>query len=201
MNAAGRVPMMIAVCVVLAALCEAPPVTPSRLNSRPLRTSTRAAGVGHRHHGPALDERLRNLGVVQRAGRGGAVGDFDNDGFEDIYVTDSLRGKPNVLYHNNGDFTFTDVAAQAGIANLNDDKNFSTMALFFDCDNDGYKDLFVVRFGQSMIFRNRGDGTFEDVTALSEIPHPRNSVAAVAFDYDRDGKLDLFVGSYFPTSI
>ena len=160
---------------------------------------TQTAGVAHRHHGPALDERLRNLGPWFSAlGAGGAVGDFDNDGYEDIYLTDSLRGKPNILYHNNGDYTFTDVAAKAGVANLNDDRNFSTMALFFDCDNDGYKDLFVVRFGKSMIFRNRGDGTFEDVTALSEIPDPRNSVAAVAFDYDRDGKLDLFVGSYFP---
>lgn len=160
---------------------------------------TRSAGLAHRHHGPTLDERLRNLGPWFTAlGAGGAVGDVDNDGYEDVYLTDSLRGLPNSLYHNNGDFTFTDIAAKAGVANLNDDKNFSTTAVFFDCDNDGYKDLFVVRFGQSLIFHNRGDGTFEDVSARSEIPKPRNAVAAVAFDYDRDGKLDLYVGSYFP---
>jgi len=194
----GMLLLALASCMTVAAVEAAPGVSDEPRHPA-FQDVTAAAGVAHRHHGPALDERLRNLGPWFSAlGAGGAVGDFDNDGFEDIYVTDSLRGKPNALYHNNGDFTFTDVAVQAGVANLNDDKNFSTMALFFDCDNDGYKDLFVVRFGQSMIFRNRGDGTFENVTALSEIPHPRNSVAAVAFDYDRDGKLDLYVGSYFP---
>jgi hypothetical protein len=160
---------------------------------------TKAAGVAHRHHGPTLDDRLKNMGPWFTAlGAGGSVGDYDNDGDEDIYLTDSLRGKPNVLYRNNGDMTFTDVASAAGVAALNDDKNFSTMSLFFDCNNDGWRDLVVVRFGQSLIFRNRGDGTFEDVSALSNIPKNRNAVAVVAFDYDRDGDLDLYFGSYFP---
>ena len=71
---------------------------------------TEKAGVAHRHHGPVVDERLRNLGPWFTAlGAGGAVGDFNNDGYEDIYVTDSLSGHKNVLYRNNGDFTFTDV--------------------------------------------------------------------------------------------
>ena len=160
---------------------------------------TQAAGVGHRHHGPFLDNRLKNMGPWFTAlGAGGAVGDYDNDGDEDIYVTDSLRGTPNVLYRNNGDLTFTDVAAPAGVAALNDEKNFSTMALFFDCDSDGWKDLFVVRFGLSKLFHNRGNGTFEDISGKSEIPIDRNAVAVVAIDYDRDSDLDLYVGSYFP---
>lgn len=160
---------------------------------------TKAAGVAHRHHGPSLDDRLKNMGPWFTAlGAGGAVGDFDNDGYEDIYLTDSLRGTPNVLYRNNGDGTFSDVAAAAGVADLNDGKNFSTSAVFFDCDNDGWRDLAVVRFGQSRIFRNRGDGTFGDISARSEIPVNRNAVAVVAFDYDRDGDLDLYFGSYFP---
>jgi hypothetical protein len=192
-NAAGSLCLTFATLLAGAAAPADTPRQPS------FEDVTRTAGVGHRHHGPSVDERLRNLGPWFTAlGAGGAVGDYDNDGYEDIYVTDSLRGTQNFLYHNNGDFTFTNVAVQAGVANLNDDKNFSTMALFFDCDNDGYKDLLVVRFGKSLIFRNRGDGTFEDVTALSQIPEPRNAVAAVAFDYDRDGKLDLYFGSYFP---
>lgn len=160
---------------------------------------TEKAGVGHRHHGPVVDERLRNLGPWFTAlGAGGAVGDFNNDGYEDIYVTDSLSGHPNVLYRNNGDFTFTDVAREAGVASLNDNANFSTMALFFDCDNDGWKDLLVVRFGGSLLFHNKKDGTFEDISERVQWPRPRNAVAAVAFDANRDGLLDLYVGAYFP---
>ena len=160
---------------------------------------TKSAGVGHRHHGPSVDKRLQNLGPWFTAlGAGGAAGDYDNDGDEDIYVTDSLRGKPNVLYRNNGDLTFTDVAKQAGVADLNDDKHFSAMALFLDCDNDGNKDLFVARFGQSALFRNKGDGTFDNITDKSKFPIERNTVAVVAMDYDRDGDLDLYLGNYFP---
>jgi hypothetical protein len=160
---------------------------------------TEKAGVAHRHHGPVVDERLRNLGPWFTAlGAGGAVGDFNNDGYEDIYVTDSLNGHHNVLYRNNGDFTFTDVASEAGVGDLNDKANFSTMALFFDCDNDGWKDLLVVRFGSSLLFHNKKDGTFENITQQVQWPKPRNAVAAVAFDADADGLLDLYIGSYFP---
>ncbi len=160
---------------------------------------TTKAGVGHRHHGPAVDDRLRNLGPWFTAlGAGGAVGDYNNDGFEDIYVTDSSRSEHNVLYRNNGDLTFTDVAKEAGVANLNDEKHFSVMSLFLDCDNDGNKDLFVARFGRSALFRNKGDGTFEDISDQSELPLARNTVAVVAMDYDRDGDLDLYLGNYFP---
>jgi len=160
---------------------------------------TQDAGVGHRHHGPSVDDKLKNLGPWFTAlGSGGAVGDYNNDGFEDIYVTDSLRGMPNVLYRNNGDLTFTEVGKQAGVADLNDGKHFSAMSLFVDCDNDGYKDLFVARFGRSALFRNKGDGTFEDISDASEMPLNRNTVAVVAMDYDRDGDLDLYLGNYFP---
>jgi hypothetical protein len=163
------------------------------------RDVTAAAGVGHMHHGPSVDERLRNLGPWFTAlGAGGAVGDYNNDGLEDIYLTDSLRGYPNALYRNDGNLRFTDVAAQAGVANLNDEANFSLSALFFDCDNDGWKDLFVARFGKSKLLRNRHDGTFADISAGISMPAFRNPVAAVAIDYDRDGDLDLYLGAYFP---
>jgi hypothetical protein len=181
-----------AVFAETAAFASLPP-TPA------FRDVTESAGVSHLHHGPALEERLRNLGPWFTAlGAGGAVGDYDNDGYEDIYVTNSLKGHKNRLYRNNGDFTFTDVAEQAGVAYLNDEQSFSMMALFFDCDNDGWKDLLVIRFGSSLIFRNRKDGTFEDITHLSKMPKTRNAVTTVAFDYDRDGDLDLYFGSYFP---
>jgi hypothetical protein len=160
---------------------------------------TEKAGVVHRHHGPVVDERLRNLGPWFTAlGAGGAVGDFNNDGYEDLYVTDSLNGHSNMLYRNNGDFTFTDVAGAAGVAALNDQANFSTMALFFDCDNDGWKDLLVVRFGSTLLFHNKKDGTFDDISQQVQWPKPRNAVAAVAFDSNKDGLLDLYIGAYFP---
>src|ERR1700751_4443112 len=117
-------------------------------------------------------------------GMGVAVGDYDNDGFPDIYVTNF--GK-NILYHNDGDGTFTDVTAKAGVGA----GGWSVSAGFFDYDNDGRLDLFVTRYldwtpeksktcgriaeptycppGEfatttSILYRNRGDGTFEDVS-------------------------------------
>lgn len=190
---------LVTIMTIGAVLIANPAADADRSQTPAFEDVTKAAGVAHRHHGPTLDDRLKNMGPWFTAlGAGGSVGDYDNDGDEDLYLTDSLRGKPNVLYRNNGDLTFTDVAATAGVAALNDDKNFSTMSLFFDCDNDGWRDLAVVRFGQSLIFRNRGDGTFEDVSSRSNIPPYRNAVAVVAFDYDRDGDLDLYFGSYFP---
>lgn len=160
---------------------------------------TESAGVGHRHHGPSVDDKLKNLGPWFTAlGAGGSVGDYNNDGFEDIYVTDSLRTTNNVLYRNNGDLTFTEVGEEAGVAKLNDERHFSAMSLFFDCDNDGNQDLFVARFGPSALLRNNGDGTFDDISHKSEIPQDRNTVAVVAMDYDRDGDLDLYLGNYFP---
>src|SRR6201989_1184963 len=121
-------------------------------------------------------------------GMGVAVGDYDNDGFPDIYVTSF--GK-NVLYHNNGDGTFTDVTAKAGVAA----GGWSVSAGFFDFDNDGKLDLFVTRYMEwdtkhsktcggdwhtycppeefpattSVLYHNRGDGTFEDVSRRSDI--------------------------------
>src|SRR5579863_5308898 len=121
-------------------------------------------------------------------GMGVAVGDYDNDGFSDIYVTS--YGK-NILYHNNGDGTFTDVTAKAGVAG----GGWSVSAGFVDYDNDGHLDLFVTRYMDwdvdhnkicggdwhtycppgafpattCLLYHNRGDGTFEDVSERSGI--------------------------------
>jgi hypothetical protein len=148
-------------------------------------------------------------------GMGVAVGDYDNDGYPDIYVTNF--GK-NILYHNNGDGTFTDVTDKAGVAA----GGWSTSAGFFDFDNDGKLDLFVTRYldwtvansktcgtekptycppGEfpaisNVLYRNRGDGTFEDVSVVSGIAAKKGHGLGVAFaDYDGDGLTDIFVAN------
>jgi len=148
-------------------------------------------------------------------GMGVAVGDYDNDGFPDLFVTSYGR---NVLYHNNGDGTFTDVTAKAGVAG----GGWSVSAGFFDFDNDGHLDLFVTRYMEwdtkhsktcggawrtycppgefpattNLLYRNRGDGTFEDVSQKSGIAAKKGRALGVAFaDYDDDGFTDIFVAN------
>jgi len=159
---------------------------------------TEAAGIRHRHTKREFDNPYADIMQGYTAlGAAVAVADFDGDGYDDLFLTDSgVEGK-NRLYRNEGDFTFRDVSSRAGIADSNDERNASADALWFDYDNDGRVDLFVVRFGASQLFRNLGDGRFRDVTHEAGLDRRRNAITAVAFDYDRDSDLDLFVGSYF----
>src|SRR6266403_2763078 len=156
------------------------------------------AGINIRHHTRTYHG--KNGDVLQMFTSGGAavaVGDYDNDGFEDIFITDSEVGKPNHLYHNNGDLTFTDVAKEAGLTGGNDAQSIVSDALWFDYDNDGLLDLLLVRFGTPILYHNEGNGRFKDVTATSGLNKFANTIAAVAFDYDNDGHLDVLVGNYF----
>ena len=149
-------------------------------------------------------------------GQGVAVGDYDGDGFPDLYVSQYGR---SILYHNNGDGTFTDVTEKAGVAA----PGWASSAVWFDYDNDGRLDLFVCRFVDfskelnkpcgvhedghkhycipqiyspmsSWLFHNNGDGTFTDVSKESGIAgHLGKAWGVVATDINNDGLMDLFV--------
>jgi hypothetical protein len=122
-------------------------------------------------------------------GCGVAVGDYDGDGYDDIYFVNQL-GR-NALYHNNGGGTFTDVTDRAGVG-LGD--RICVAATWADYDNDGLLDLFVTSTrGGNVLFKNLGNGRFKDVTQEAGVACVAHSQTAVFFDYDNDGYLDLLV--------
>jgi len=166
-----------------------------------------------------VTEKAGLTGMPQnRYGMGVAVGDYDNDGFEDIYVTSYGA---NTLYHNNGDGTFTDVTTRAGVSG----GGWSASAGFLDYDNDGRLDLFVTRYvvwsfqnnrycGEKkpgfrsychpdnydgttdILYHNNGDGTFTDVSEKSGIAKSTGKGLGVSFaDYDNDGFTDIYVAN------
>jgi hypothetical protein len=160
---------------------------------------TRRAGLAVAHHNRAFHNPYADIMAGYTSlGAAAAAADYDGDGYEDLFVTDSSEGGRNHLFHNNGDLTFTDVAEAAGVAAGNDAENATADAIWFDYNNDGRPDLFVVRFGHSQLFENLGNGKFKDVTKQAGLDRYLNSISAIAFDYDHDGYLDLFVANYFP---
>jgi enediyne biosynthesis protein E4 len=129
--------------------------------------------------------------ITQRAQGGVAVGDYDRDGDPDVFVATGNAGA-QALLSNQGDGTFVDVTAAAGVAVtwLN-----SSGPLFFDYDGDGWLDLFLGATDQDqpMLFRNRHDGGFDDVTFATGLEQLGSTISASAGDYDGDGFLDLFL--------
>jgi hypothetical protein len=157
-------------------------------------------------------------------GQGVCIGDYDNDGFEDLFV--SYFGK-NVLYHNNGDGTFTDVSEKAGVAG--NGKRWNTGCAFVDYDRDGKLDLFVANYidldlatapvpesgpclykavmvacgppglkgGKNILYHNNGDGTFTDVSEASGILSANGTygLGVLTADFDNDGWPDIYVAN------
>ena len=157
---------------------------------------TRAAGIHFTHNNGAFGKKY----LPETLGPGVAFIDYDNDGWQDIYLVNGTnlvghagRATMPALYHNNHDGTFTDVTRQAGLAT----EMFGMGVAVGDFDNDGYDDLFVTAYGQNHLFHNNGNGTFTDVTKKAGLWGPQELSASAAWvDYDRDGHLDLVVANY-----
>ncbi len=123
-----------------------------------------------------------------------AWADFDNDGWLDVFV--AHEETPSQLFRNRGNGTFEDVTRKAGVGRT----AFSKGATWGDYDNDGFADLYVSNYGsENFLYRNKGDGTFEEVAGQLGVGKPLMSFPTWFFDYDNDGWLDLFVASFVPS--
>ncbi|HEX4808979.1 MAG TPA: CRTAC1 family protein [Bryobacteraceae bacterium] len=138
--------------------------------------------------------------IIETVGCGIAFIDYDNDGWQDIFVLcgTRLEGDPkdatNRLYHNNRNGTFTDVTDKAGLRRT----GWASSVCTGDYNNDGNEDLFVTYWGQNVLYRNNGDGTFTDVTEKAGLLHPKTRWGAgcTFTDLNRKGHLDLVVSTY-----
>ncbi|HSK63822.1 MAG TPA: CRTAC1 family protein [Pyrinomonadaceae bacterium] len=156
---------------------------------------TTEAGIRFKHNSGAFGEKY----LPETLGSGAAFLDYDNDGWQDILLVNSMDWPDNkkrrsfpALYHNNKDGTFTDVTLQSGLAV----EMYGIGVAAADYDNDGNIDIYITCVGPNRLFRNLGGGKFADVSARAGVADPGFSTAAAWFDYDNDGKLDLFVGNY-----
>jgi hypothetical protein len=161
------------------------------------------SGIDFVHRAPVLDPKLAPI-MPEVASMGASVSivDFDNDGWPDIYVTNSAEGSQNALYRNMHDGTFRNVAAEMGIADVNrPGTGVSTGAVWGDFDNDGYEDLLLIKWGRPELFHRIPGAGFERVTDQAGLPKWINANTAIWFDYDGDGLLDLFIGGYFAEDV
>jgi hypothetical protein len=159
---------------------------------------TKAAGISFVHF-----KGSRGIStILEEAGPGVCVGDYDGDRFQDIYFVNGrdLRGDSatirNALYRNNGDGTFSDVTEKAGVPGI----AYGLGCVWGDYDNDGHPDLYVSQYGKNVLYHNNGNGTFSDVTEKAHVDGADFGTTfhsgATFFDYDRDGFLDLYAGGY-----
>ncbi|HWP44199.1 MAG TPA: CRTAC1 family protein [Blastocatellia bacterium] len=161
---------------------------------------TAQAGITFKHNSGAYGKKY----MPETVGSGCAFLDYDNDGWQDILLINSMnwpeRKGPksfSALYHNNRNGTFTDVTKEAGLAV----EMYGMGCAIADYDNDGLVDIYLTCLGPNRLFRNMGGGRFSDVTARANVGDPGFSTSAAWVDYDRDGKLDLFVCNYVEWSI
>jgi enediyne biosynthesis protein E4 len=169
---------------------------------------TRQAGIDFRY--TIGDDSYVN--IIESSGSGITVFDYNNDGFMDLYLMNGTwlegisdddgrkyKDTPDRLYRNNGNGTFTEVSAAAGL----DDKNWSMAAGAVDFDNDGDQDLYLLNYGPNRFFRNNGNGTFTDITSATGLSGPEKlngftkwSIGVVFLDYNRDNLIDMMVANF-----
>jgi len=168
-----------------------------------LQDVARDVGVDFVHQPPTFDPQLGHImPQVASTGASVAVADFDRDGWQDFYLTNSADNSHNRLYRNGGDGHFTDVAEQLGVADVNRTGTGVSMgAVWGDYDNDGYEDLLVYKYGGPLLFHNDGGKGFADVSARAGMPKWVNANSATWLDFDRDGRLDLFIAGYWPDGV
>jgi len=169
-----------------------------------LEDVTEEAGISFKHQLPEFDEKLDHImPQVAELGASVSVADVNDDGWSDLYLTNSARGTSNALYLNQGDGTFENVAREYGVARLNSVETGTSMgSVWGDYDNDGYEDLFVYKWGTPVLFHNNGGEGFERVSDDTiELPDWANLNTAVWFDYNRDGHLDLYTGGYYDEDV
>jgi enediyne biosynthesis protein E4 len=157
-----------------------------------------SAGITFRHDNAASPDKF----LIETMGSGCGWIDYDQDGLLDLYLVNGAatrvytpRQPPrSALYHNNGDGTFTDVTAKAGVGA---EGLFGMGCAVGDYDNDGFPDLLVLGYGRCILYHNNRDGTFTDVTARVGVENSGLWASSAAwFDYDNDGRLDLVIANY-----
>jgi len=156
---------------------------------------TAQAGISFKHNSGAFGKKY----LPETMGSGACFVDYDNDGWQDIFLVNSSDWPEHkthhsypALYRNNQDGTFTDVTREAGLAV----EMYGMGCAVGDYDNDGFDDIYITAVGGNHLLHNDGKGRFTDVTSKAGVSNPGFSTSAVWFDYDNDGKLDLFVLHY-----
>jgi enediyne biosynthesis protein E4 len=177
-------------------------------NNRPeraivFRDVTRSAGIDFVHDNAATAEKY----LIETMGAGCGWIDYDNDGLLDLYLVNSAATKlyspkaplRSALYHNNGDGTFSDVTAKAGVGA---EGLFGMGIAVGDYDNDGFPDLMVLGYARSILYHNDHEGAFTDVTARAGVSNQGKWASSAAwFDYDNDSHLDLAIANYVDWSL
>jgi hypothetical protein len=168
-----------------------------------LQESSKQIGIDFVHQGPVFDARLEHI-MPQVASTGAAVAvvDFDRDGWQDLYVTNSGEDSLNQFFRNKGDGTFEDIAGGVGLADVNRRGTGVSMgSVWGDFDNDGWEDVFLYKYGRPTLFRNDQGRAFVPVGDAAGLPRWVNANSATWLDYDRDGWLDLFIAGYWPDHV
>ncbi|MGH9968401.1 MAG: CRTAC1 family protein [Pyrinomonadaceae bacterium] len=197
----SKTPVAVQPSEVAAAAAPSPSPSPARPSgSIEFTDVTTQAGIRFKHNSGAFGKKY----LPETIGAGCGFLDYDNDGWQDILLVNSMDWPENkkrksflALYHNNKDGTFTDVTHQSGLGV----EMYGIGVAVADYDNDGFDDIYITCVGANYLFRNLGNGRFANVTTRAGVGDPGFSTSAAWFDYDNDGKLDLFVGNYVEWSI